>query len=138
MPTWLEYATKASRVAQDDRFVRKWLQLRLGAFVRGRSVAADVTVELLRRMDVSHCPVTRERLTHATRLDTDASVDRLNNDGAYAASNLAMMSATALLPTAFRELRHFARRTPPSTPRRALWEIACLPPQQRWLLVQPA
>lgn len=86
-------AIKTSRVAQDDRFVRKWLQLRLGAYVRGRSVAADVTVELLRRMDVSHCPVTRERLTHATRLDTDASVDRLNNDGAYAASNLAMMSA---------------------------------------------
>jgi len=86
-------AQQGSRPRQDDRFVRKWLQLRLGALARGRSVAPDVTIELLRRLDVSHCPVTREPLTHATRQGSDASVDRLNNDGAYAASNLAMMSS---------------------------------------------
>ncbi len=86
-------ASRGSRARHDDRFVRKWLQLRLGALARHRSVAPDVTVELLRRLDVSHCPVTREPLTHATRLGSDASVDRLNNDGAYAASNLAMLSA---------------------------------------------
>lgn len=86
-------AQRGRRPRRDDRFVRKWLQLRLGALTRGRSVAPDVTVELLQRMDVTHCPVTREPLTHGTRQGTDASVDRLNNDGAYAASNLAMLSA---------------------------------------------
>lgn len=86
-------ARQGARPRHDDRFVRKWLQLRLGALARGRAVAPDVTVELLRRLDISHCPVTREPLTHATRLGSDASVDRLNNDGAYAASNLAMLSA---------------------------------------------
>lgn len=86
-------ARHGTRPRRDDRFARKWLQLRLGALARGRAVAPDVTVELLRRLDVSHCPVTREPLTHATRLGSDASVDRLNNDGAYAAANLAMLSA---------------------------------------------
>jgi hypothetical protein len=86
-------ALRSHRARHEDRFTRKWLQLRLGALARGRAVAPDVTVELLRRLDVSHCPVTREPLTHATRLGSDASVDRLNNDGAYAASNLAMLSA---------------------------------------------
>ncbi len=101
-PTWPQpvregFAAAAAgpgmRPRQDDRFLRKWLQLRLGALVRGRSVAPDVTVALLRQLDVSHCPVTREPLTHGTRQGTDASVDRLNNDGAYAATNLAMLSA---------------------------------------------
>jgi len=86
-------AGQAVRPCQDDRFVRKWLQLRLGALARGRVVAPDVTVELLRELDVSRCPVTREPLTHATRRGSDASVDRLNNDGAYVAANLAMLSA---------------------------------------------
>ncbi|RTL44225.1 MAG: hypothetical protein EKK53_08075 [Burkholderiales bacterium] len=86
-------AAGRGRPRQDDRFVRKWLQLRLNALVRDRSVAPDVTVDLLRRLDVERCPVTREILTHGTRRGTDASIDRLNNDGAYAASNLAMLSA---------------------------------------------
>lgn len=78
-----------------DRFAAKWLQLRLNAWRRHRAVAADVTPALLRELDVTHCPVTRERLTHGTLQDTDASVDRLNNDAAYAASNLAVMSVRA-------------------------------------------
>ncbi len=86
-------AVRGQRVARDDRFVRKWLHLRLSALLRGRVVAPDVTVDLLRGLDVTHCPVTRAPLTHATRQGTDASVDRLNNDGAYAAANLAMLSA---------------------------------------------
>ncbi|MEF7613254.1 hypothetical protein V4F39_04960 [Aquincola sp. MAHUQ-54] len=78
-----------------DRFERKWLQLRLGACRRGRIVDDDVTVDLLRELDLTHCPVTREPLTHGERADTDWSVDRLNNDAAYAASNLAVMSTRA-------------------------------------------
>ena len=80
---------------QADRLQRKWLQLRLNAWRRGRVVATDVTPRLLQHLDLSHCPVTRQRLSHGQQTDTDASVDRLNNDGAYAASNLALMSVRA-------------------------------------------
>lgn len=78
-----------------DRFERKWLQLRLGALARGRLVADDVTPDLLRELDLDLCPVTRRRLTHGAQGPDDWSVDRLNNDGAYAAGNLALMSAMA-------------------------------------------
>ncbi|MDO9237676.1 MAG: hypothetical protein Q7U28_16785 [Aquabacterium sp.] len=80
---------------RSDRFVAKWLQLRLGAWRRGRGVAQDVTPHLLREIDVDRCPITRQPLTHGTTQDTDWSVDRLNNDAAYAASNLAVMSVKA-------------------------------------------
>ena len=75
-----------------DRFVRKWLQLRLNAQRRGRIVTPDVTPDLLRRIDVAVCPVSRIPLTHGELAASDWSVDRLNNDGAYAANNLAVMS----------------------------------------------
>lgn len=80
-----------------DRFVAKCLQLRLNALRRGRIVADDVTPDLLRELDLTHCPVTRQPLTHGTLQDTDWSVDRLHNDAAYAASNLAVMSVKANL-----------------------------------------
>ncbi len=75
--------------------VRKWLQLRLNAWRRRRVVDADVTPAFLARIDVPDCPVLRVRLTRRERRDTDASVDRLNNDGAYAVGNLAVMSVAA-------------------------------------------
>lgn len=81
--------------AQPDRFMRKWLQLRLGALARGRAVAADVTPQALRALDLSVCPVTREPLSRGTGLPSDASIDRLNNDGAYVLGNLALMSVRA-------------------------------------------
>ncbi len=90
-----EAAASGVHRAAGDRFVRKWLQLRLGAWHRRRAVSADVTPELLSALDVSRCPVTRQPLTHGLRADTDWSVDRLNNDGAYAPGNLAVMSVRA-------------------------------------------
>ncbi|MEO8280427.1 MAG: hypothetical protein ABI564_12100 [Ideonella sp.] len=78
-----------------DRYERKWLQLRLGAFERGRVINDEVTPTLLRLIDVEQCPVTRQPLTHGELKDSDWSVDRLNNDGAYAANNLAVMSTGA-------------------------------------------
>lgn len=78
-----------------DRFTAKWLQLRQGAWMRERAVADDVTPALIQDLDVIVCPITRCTLTHSTRTDTDWSVDRLNNDGAYVASNLAVMSVRA-------------------------------------------
>lgn len=108
---------QCARGRTDDRFVRKWLQLRLGALSRGRSVAPDVTPELLRCLDVSHCPVTREPLTHATGLGSDASVDRINNDGAYAATNLCVLSTRANRAKgarSFEEVWALARRADPT------------------------
>jgi hypothetical protein len=90
-----EAAAQSQQRQAGDRFQRKWLQLRLGACLRQRAVAVDVTPELLRALDVSHCPVTREPLTHGLLADTDWSVDRLNNDAAYAPGNLAVMSVRA-------------------------------------------
>lgn len=78
-----------------DRFVRKWLQLRMSAWHRGRAFDESVTPELLKAMDVPICPVMRVALTHGERTGNDWSVDRLNNDGAYAANNLAVISTFA-------------------------------------------
>ncbi len=83
------------RRQRSDRYMAKWLQLRLSAWRRGRRVADDVTPALLRDIDVLRCPITRQPLTHGSLQDTDWSVDRLNNDAAYAASNLAVMSVKA-------------------------------------------
>ena len=78
-----------------DRFVRKWLQRRHHALSRGRAVSDEVTVDLLRDLDVSVCPVTLATLTHREQKSSDWSVDRLNNDGAYAKGNFAIMRTHA-------------------------------------------
>jgi len=78
-----------------DRFERKCLQLRMGALRRQRLVSPLVTPDFLRSIDAPRCPVLRMTLTHGERADTDWSVDRLNNDGAYAPGNIAVMSTRA-------------------------------------------
>ena len=78
-----------------DRFGRKWLQLRCNAYARGRAFDERITPAVLQAMDVAECPVTRMTLTHGQLLDSDWSVDRLNNDGGYAANNLCVMSTRA-------------------------------------------
>jgi hypothetical protein len=80
---------------EPDRFIKKWLQLRLNALRRGRWVSESVTPDFLRQIDVPTCPVTLETLTHGQRQPSDWSVDRLYNDGAYATINLAIMSTRA-------------------------------------------
>lgn len=88
--------TFGRRTLQPNRFVRKWLQLRLGAWLRGRVFEGQqVNPAFLRRIDVAVCPVTREVLTHGAGELADASVDRVFNDAAYAAGNLAVMSTRA-------------------------------------------
>lgn len=76
-----------------DRFVRKWLQIRNHALARRRAVSEKVTVESLRRLDIAVCPITLVALTHGERKPSDWSIDRLNNNGAYAIGNLAVISA---------------------------------------------
>jgi hypothetical protein len=78
-----------------NRYINKWLQLRLNALRRHRYVDAQMTPELLQKIDVEYCPVTRQKLTHGELTDTDWSIDRLNNEGAYAPHNLAVMSTLA-------------------------------------------
>lgn len=92
---YAEARSRLTHTRSPDRYVRKWLQLRLGAQVRGRVMTDDVTPSLLQAIDVEECPVLRVALTHGERGDADWSVDRLNNDGAYAANNLAVMSTRA-------------------------------------------
>lgn len=81
--------------AAPDRYIRKWLQLRIGAYSRNRIIDASVTPGLLMKIDVAECPILRIPLTHGMRQGSDWSVDRLNNAGAYALHNLAVMSVFA-------------------------------------------
>jgi hypothetical protein len=84
---------RAQRVP--DRFERKWLQLRQNALRRGRVVQPEVTPAFIRLIDHPICPVTLVPMTHALRADTDWSIDRVNNDGAYAEGNLVVISTLA-------------------------------------------
>lgn len=84
------------RTLSPTRYVRKWLQLRLHAWLRGRSVElVRVTPNYLQQIDVSHCPITRVALSSALMAASDASVDRVRNDAGYAAGNLVVMSTAA-------------------------------------------
>ena len=88
--------TFGQRTLASNRFVRKWLQLRLNAWLRGRAFeGTQVNPALLRQIDVPVCPITREVLTHGTGELSDASVDRVFNAAAYAGGNLAVMSTRA-------------------------------------------
>ena len=78
-----------------NRYVSKWLQLRLNAYKRRRMLSAEITPEYLKRIDCPICPITLLTLTHSTLRETDWSIDRINNDGAYAAGNLMVMSSKA-------------------------------------------
>ncbi len=84
------------RTLVPTRHTRKWLQLRLNAWRRGRVFEGlQVTPNYLRQIDVARCPITREVLTQATCTPGDASIDRVRNDAGYAAGNLVVMSARA-------------------------------------------
>ena len=99
-------ATFGLRTLNATRPVRKWLQLRLHAWLRGRSVELmQVTPHYLAQLDVSHCPITRAALSVATLDAGDASIDRVRNDAGYAAGNLAVMSTKANHAKAGRGLR---------------------------------
>ncbi len=94
---WLAgQATFGTRTLPPTRHARKWLQLRLHAWLRGRSVElVQVTPHYLQQIDVSHCPITRTPLSSATLESSDASIDRVRSDASYAAGNLAVMSTKA-------------------------------------------
>ena len=92
------YAAKEKRVVhKPDRWTQKWLYMRMSAYKRKRIVASHVTPKLIKILDEGWCPITRRKLTYSTGLDTDWSLDRVNNDGAYAISNICVMSVKANL-----------------------------------------
>ena len=89
-------ASFGARTLAPTRAVRKWLQLRLNAWRRGRAFeGVQVTPNYLRQIDARCCPITREALTHGIGAPSDASIDRVRNDAGYAAGNLAVMSVRA-------------------------------------------
>ena len=89
-------AVFGARTLRATPYVKKWLQLRLGAWMRGKAFELiQVTPNFLQQIDVSFCPITGAELTHATGEGSDASVDRVNNGAGYAAGNLAVMSTRA-------------------------------------------
>ncbi len=91
---WLAGAAVfGTRTLKPTPQVRKWLQLRLNAWGRGRAFeGVQVTPHLLAQIDVATCPITRVPLTQASGAGSDASVDRVCNRAGYAAGNLAVMS----------------------------------------------
>ncbi|HET9823355.1 MAG TPA: hypothetical protein VFQ16_16170 [Burkholderiaceae bacterium] len=89
-------AVFGTRTLKPTTHVRKWLQLRLNAWRRGKAFeGVQVTPNFLAQIDVPVCPITRVELTHASGAGSDASVDRVCNGAGYAAGNLAVMSARA-------------------------------------------
>ncbi len=102
------------RTLEPTRHVRKWLQLRLHAWLRGRSIELlQVTPYYLQQIDVRYCPITRTPLSTASMQGSDASVDRVRSDAGYAAGNLAVMSTQANHAKAaygFRDALQFVRQ----------------------------
>ncbi|MFM9917672.1 MAG: hypothetical protein ACKVOX_17870 [Rhizobacter sp.] len=110
---WLAAETAfGSRTLKPSAAVLQWLQLRLHAWLRGRSVELfQVTPNYLQRLDVGHCPITREPLGAVDR--RDASIARVRSDAGYAAGNLAMLGTRAHAAKAahrFEDAQVIARR----------------------------
>lgn len=84
-------------VKQADRYVRKWLQIRFGALVRGKEFSLDVTPDYLAAITPrsGRCPVIDQPFTYGTQAPTDWSVDRANNDRGYVRGNIIIVSAAA-------------------------------------------
>jgi hypothetical protein len=88
-------AAFGARTLEATLYVQRWLQLRLRAWLRGRSVETfQVTPNYLRQIDATHCPITRAPLTEGDGADA-VSIDRVRDDAGYAAGNLVTMSRRA-------------------------------------------
>ena len=110
-------ATFGERTRTASTAVHRWLQLRLNAWLRGRSVElVQVTPNYLQQIDVSHCPITRVALAADGRASAQACIGRVRDDAGYAAGNLAVMSRAAHHAKGahgYREAQAVARRLSP-------------------------
>lgn len=107
-------AAFGARTLRATPAVRQWLQLRLHAWLRGRSVELfQVTPNFLSQLLVSHCPITRAALAGPLACGQEPSFDRVRNDAGYAAGNLVVMSRKANHAKAgfgLRDAQQFVRR----------------------------
>lgn len=84
------------RTRESNANARRWLTLRLTAWLHGRHFEPlTVTPNFLGQIDTAACPITREALTTTRGLTNEAVVARVCEDAGYAAGNLAMLSARA-------------------------------------------
>jgi len=84
------------RTRESNANARRWLTLRLTAWLHGRHFEPlTVTPNFLGQIDTAACPITREALTTTRGPAHEAVVARVCEDAGYAAGNLAMLSARA-------------------------------------------
>lgn len=76
-------------------FERKWLSLRLSAVKRGMVLDPQVDAAFLERTTPIRCPVTLELFATDAKSQMNPSVDRLVNEGTYAAGNIGIFSIRA-------------------------------------------
>lgn len=81
-----------SKIAIHDYFEKKRFGLRLNAIKRGYLVDSAVTSQVLRTITGDYCLVSLKPFSFAGQHPTNASVDRLINEGTYAVANLAMFT----------------------------------------------
>ena len=87
-------AAFGARTLRHGASVRLWLGLRLQAWQHGQAFEeVQVNPAFLSRIDADECPVARVPLMLLTGGADDATVTRLNAGAAYAAGNLAVVSA---------------------------------------------
>ena len=87
-------AAFGARTLRPGASVRLWLGLRLQAWQHGQAFEeVQVNPAFLSRIDADECPVARVPLMLLTGGADDATVTRLNAGAAYAAGNLAVVSA---------------------------------------------
>lgn len=102
-------AAFGTRTLDASSHVRQWLQLRLNAWLRGRSIELmQITPHYLQQIETTHCPITRAELGAAT--PGELSIDRVRNDAGYAAGNLAVMSTKANLAKAAHDMQGAMQR----------------------------
>lgn len=81
--------------AKPSYFEGKCLSLRLSAIKRGMVLDPQVDAAFLEQVTPSYCPVTLEALVIDGKSSANPSVDRLVNEGTYAAGNIGIFSITA-------------------------------------------
>ena len=87
-------AAFGTRTLRPTAAARQWLALRLQAWLHGQAFEeVQVNPAFLARIDTEVCPVRRVPLLLCSGTADDAQVVRLNTRAAYAAGNLAVVSA---------------------------------------------
>lgn len=105
-------AAFGARTLKPTRHVRRWLQLRLQAWLQGDAFEEImVTPRYLAQIEPLQCPVTREVLTDGTGAPSDAVVMRLSTQAGYAAGHLAIVSRRVALARGSADAAHVRSMT---------------------------